>query len=96
MNIYLISWADGNDYDKFDSAVVIAPNEETARNMAPQHTCERLEAVRGGECEMVDWSRQRRKVCSAWAKFPSDVNVRYLGAAHQLHTECVCASFNAG
>jgi len=35
MNIYLISQDQNDDYDTFDSAVVIAPNEEAARRMHP-------------------------------------------------------------
>lgn len=35
MNIYLISQTENDDYDTYDSAVVIAPDEETARNMYP-------------------------------------------------------------
>jgi len=35
MNIYLIAQNTNNDYDTYDSAVVIAPDEEAARNMHP-------------------------------------------------------------
>ena len=36
MNLYLISQDDDNvDYDTYDSAVVAAPDEETARNTHP-------------------------------------------------------------
>lgn len=35
MNLYLISQTENNNYDTFDSAVVCAPDAETARNIIP-------------------------------------------------------------
>lgn len=35
MNIYLIEQDVNNDYDTYDSAVVVADNEKAARNMHP-------------------------------------------------------------
>jgi hypothetical protein len=35
MNLYLISQTENNTWDTFDSAVVCAPDEETARNIIP-------------------------------------------------------------
>lgn len=35
MNLYLISQSVNNDYGTFDSAVVAAPDEETARHTHP-------------------------------------------------------------
>lgn len=35
MNLYHISQTVNQDYDTFDSAVVCAPNAETARNIRP-------------------------------------------------------------
>ena len=34
MNLYLISWCEG-DYDSYDGAVVCAENEEDAKNIHP-------------------------------------------------------------
>jgi hypothetical protein len=35
MKLFKISQTENTDYDTFDSAVVCAPNEETARNIHP-------------------------------------------------------------
>lgn len=35
MNLYLISQSENNGYDTYDSAVVVAENEEDARNIHP-------------------------------------------------------------
>ena len=35
MKLYLISQSENNDYDTYDSAVVCAPNEATARSITP-------------------------------------------------------------
>lgn len=35
MNLYLISQTENNTWETFDSAVVCAPDEETARNIIP-------------------------------------------------------------
>jgi inorganic pyrophosphatase/exopolyphosphatase len=35
MNIYLISQTENEDYDTYNSAVVYAPDEDTARNLHP-------------------------------------------------------------
>jgi hypothetical protein len=37
MNLYKISQEVNSDYDTYDSAIVCAPDEETARNMCPSH-----------------------------------------------------------
>ena len=35
MNLYLISQTINDEYDTYDSAVVVAPSEDDARNMTP-------------------------------------------------------------
>ena len=90
MNLYLISQTAHNDYDTFDSAVVIAPDAETARHIDP----------RDGK-PITDWEDVRWH----WCDNPEYVTVTYLGPAtyfelqarHEFHAPNVpCASFNAG
>lgn len=81
MNIYLISQTENNGYDTYDSAVVIAPDEATARNMDPQ-----------GEGQ-IDWADTQ----FSWASHPSAVKVELIGTAlPDAQPTVVCASFNAG
>lgn len=99
MNIYLISWDGGNQYDKCDSAVVFAPDEEAARNIMPQHNASlRGQGLDDTKYELVDWKEQERAPISEWARFPHEVEVTFLGYA-RLHVQrpgVVCASFNPG
>lgn len=82
MNLYLISQDENTDYDTYDSAVVAAPDEETARHMDPATG----EAVQRWEYQFNGW-------CSS----PIAVKVELIGkAAPHIRQGIVCASFNAG
>ena len=83
MKLFLISQTDNNDYDTFDSAVVCAPDEDSARQMDP-----------GGENGApADFGRRYGTWCSSADK----VTVKLIGdAAPGLPLGVVCASFNAG
>lgn len=87
MNIYLISQTVNVDYDTYDSAVVIAPDEDTARNMDP-----------GGRDtgRLFKWEHNNA-LYSNWAFKPEEVQVRLLASTGDDAVPCVlCASFNAG
>lgn len=92
MNIYRISQGVNNKYDTYDSAIVIAPDAETARRIMPVHSG--LEAGLGQACEMVDPKAEY----SGWATDIADVTVELIGisTARLNRIGCVCASFNAG
>lgn len=82
MKLFLISQEQNNDYDTYDSAVVAAPDEETARQMNP-----------GTGKPVKDWSKRY----SSWCYGPEHVIVRQIGeAAADVEQGVVCASFNAG
>lgn len=83
MRLYLISQKQNNDYDTFDSAVVVAPDEETARRTSP--LTGKIVA------SLAEWRELRE-----WCDGPEHVTVRYLGDAAGLEQGVVCASFNAG
>jgi len=82
MKLYLISQTVNNGYDTYDSAVVCAPDEETARRMDP-----------GGEGgAMVN---PEDNYC--WTNDLANVKVDYIGKAKPGTLQhVVCASFNAG
>ena len=83
MNIYLIEQTVNNGYDTFDSAVVIAPDMETARKTVPSH---KLMADGKFADENTHWY---------WCE-AKDVMVTHIGTS-QLDRWCVvCSSFNAG
>ena len=82
MKLYLISQDQNNEYETFDSAVVAAPDEETARNMDPAN---------GNPVK--EWDDRY----SSWCNGQDKVIVRYLGeAVDGVEKGVVCASFNAG
>ncbi len=81
MKLFLICQEQNNSYETYDSAVVAAPDEDTARQMDPGN---------GGEME---WGTPY----SSWCESPNHVTVRYIGdAADDVDQGVVCASFNAG
>ena len=85
MNLYLISQNVNTDYDTYDSAVVAAPDVETARDMNP----------RGGK--PVNWAKTREWRSGVWASKREDVKVVLIGEATDgTEQGVICASLNAG
>jgi hypothetical protein len=80
MQLFLISQDQNKGYDTYDSAVVAAPDEETARQMNPETGS-----------PVKDWKRNY----SSWCNGPEHVTVRYLGEAVDVEQGVVCSSFNA-
>lgn len=87
MNIYLISQELNDNYDTYDSLVVIAENEESARLTHPYS---------GG----IDWKDEdfnRHK--DVWVSFDqiNQIKVELIGKAEKSQQKgVVLASFNAG
>lgn len=82
MNLYRISQHENNDYDTYDSAVVTAPDEETARLMDPKT----------GKAK-----KQWNDIYNSWCSSPDFVNVELLGTAKPgTTTGVIVSSFNAG
>lgn len=85
MKLFLISQSENDGYDTYDSAVVCAPDEETARRMHP-----------GGKPDDY-WDGLCNKGWADWCSTPERVMVKYLGeAAPETKLGIVCASFSAG
>lgn len=77
MKLFLISQTENNDFETYDSAVVAAPDEETARNMDP------------ATGKPVDkWGG----IFSTWADGPECVIVKYLGET-EVDQGVICASY---
>jgi len=76
MNLYLLTRQDPPDFDEYDSAVVIAPNEKSARAMHPSG-------------EQVDPSAEPHY--RGWVK-PDKVIVVFLGESISHAQQVVCAS----
>jgi len=84
LKLFIISQDVNNGYDTYDSAVVCAPNEETARYIHPSG---------GTDC----WGTNSRPPSSLWCNNPSQVQVKYIGEADpSIKQGVILASFNAG
>lgn len=85
----MISQAQNNDYDTYDSAVVAAPDADTAKAMNPDTGLNKDDAVH----DFDKWGYEY----SSWCRSKDAVVVRYLGEADDdVEQGVVCASFNAG
>lgn len=86
MKLFLISQTKNRGYDTYDSAVVAAQDEATARHMNP------------ATGDPVEWWRfSPLEQCVWWCSSPEQVTVIYLGEAGPgIEPGVICASFNAG
>ena len=84
MNLYCISQNTNNDYDTYNSAVVAAPDEETAKLLNPRN---------GSVMSEADWSR----IYLVWCRSPNDVQVKLIGVAIDGQEQgLILSSFKAG
>jgi hypothetical protein len=82
LNIYLLTQDEVDGYDTYDSVVVIAANEEDARNTLPD--------------TYADWLKPLSYI-SSWATSPENVKATLIGQAlPDASPGVVLASFNAG
>lgn len=89
LNLYLISQSENNDYDTYDSAVVVAESEEQARRIYPGNDPMWDEGMSSDDSWM--WSH-------CWAT-PDNVRVLFLGPCQVPEAKVgtvICASFRAG
>ena len=86
MKLFKISQDEDDGYDTYDSAVVVAENEDDTRKIHPD----------GYTKDVSKWSGSPSS--RTWATDPSKVSVEYIGEACESITEemVVVASFNAG
>lgn len=92
MNIYKI-WRENHiGYDTFDSAIVIAANEEYAKKIHPDGN-----AVYKFGAQMHEADNTISNCENEWCPI-ENVNVEFIGVADKTYTEpcVVLSSFNAG
>ena len=86
MKLFLISQNENSHFDTYDSAVVCAPDEETARRMDPDRS-------RDG----APYDFGIHPALSSWCSSIDHVKAQLIGdAAPGVPLGVVCASFNAG
>jgi len=85
MNLYKISQTEQTGYDTFDSAVVIARDEDDARNISPSMT---------EEWDRSTWCSSPKKVTvELLGKASPELIANW---EDKLQDPVICASFNAG
>jgi hypothetical protein len=93
MKLWLVSQDENNDYDTFDSMVVAAPDEESARDTKPHHN----DLLASGDHDTIDWGKAAAHRYGDWAFSRDKVEVTYIGeAAEGTPAGVIIASFNAG
>ncbi len=94
MNIYLITQETNIGYDTFDSAVVIADNEEQASKVNP------LSVTYPKDNNISDTEEDGTfiKRSSSWARNAKDVKVKLLGSylGEEKRAVAIVSSYNAG
>ena len=98
MKIYLISQTVNTGYDTYDSAVVIAEDEEEAKRICPEkyYKCGKDDHW---FFQYSDGGEKDEGLCPNWFDWCAvkDVKVEYIGEAKNGSKKgVVCASFNAG
>jgi len=91
MKLWLVTQNVNTGYDTYDSMVVAAVDEESARTMHPSD-CAQWSATKG--C----WVWTEMQICydsGTWAN-PDKVSVQYLGTTDRDIEGVILASFNAG
>lgn len=96
MNIYLIFQNVNTGYDTYDSAVVVAEDQEQARRINPGQFHVWSNEQDSWMFEYSDGRPAKKNEDSTWTR-PENVKVQYLGeAANKIKGRIICASFNAG
>lgn len=88
MNLYLLTQTIADDYDTYDSCVVVAEIEEEAKTIDPSKRNKPLTEESDREVTYFD----------SWAIKPSQVTAKFIGVAADglERRQVICASFNAG
>ena len=103
MKLYLISQDVNNDYDTYDSAVVVAKSEQDAREIHPSEFVTHVSDGKwmgtykgSGPKAGGEYETENDVYCSWVRRSEIDkIKVLYLGET-KLERGAVCASFNAG
>ncbi len=96
MNIYKISQEINQDYDSYDSAIVIAKGPDEAQRMNPGKWFVWNEKL-GGWCADTSSGQPERFSDSTWVDDLRNVTVEWIGTAPTAtESSVVLASFNAG
>lgn len=94
MNIYLLTQNANDDYDTYDSCVVVAKTAKKAKEIYPSSQFDTPDLFQNKDTDPFN----RWKDSSTWANNPNQVTATLVGKAldSQKENTIICASFNAG
>ena len=92
MKLWLLSQDVNNDYDTYDSCVVVEQTAEEAKRLHPNGI------LRANEEGKFEYPYCSAWVNSDWVKSVENINAKYIGEADSdlKAGDVICASFNAG
>ena len=97
--LWKISQDENNDYDTYDSAIVVATGQISASQIHPARYSDTGEAIYYFDTNDECWRRHQGGYSEdfAWAQ-PKDIKVVCVGKAAEFlkDGDVVCSSFNAG
>lgn len=90
--LYLLTQSDRNDYDTYDSCVVVACSPEEAKNISPRGD----NYANRNSNEHNQWNNDSR--FNSWTNNPNNVKAEEIGTAIEgtENNTVIIASFNAG
>ena len=92
MKIFKVWQEENNNYDTYDSFVVVTTDAARAKDIRPSWQ-------NNSGIETVNWDNpdlQNKDIHCLWARHRYAVYVEYLGESDSEVEQIVCASFNAG
>lgn len=104
MKLWLLEQTKNNDYDTYDSCVVVAETEGDAKSILPDGESRYRKGYDDyNKTWCYAWFSKRKdgsdylSCCDTWCGTPLDVTATYIGEADSSLKEgtVICASFNA-
>ena len=102
MKLFLLSQTENRGYDTYDSCVVCAEDEKSAKRITPSGDYYKYNE----ELKVFHWwcnigtekeQYNPEDLCKTWATKIESISVEYLGEAKEKSkSEVICSSFNAG
>ena len=91
MKLWRISQNANNNYDTYDSAVVAAPDEQSARRISPSA----FSVWKDNSWHFLYEDGHTTPDTSSDWTMPENVKVEYIGEGNHTAGTVICASFNA-
>ncbi|MCJ8335575.1 MAG: hypothetical protein MJH10_15260 [Epibacterium sp.] len=105
MNVYLLEQDSGDEYESYDSCVVIAESEREAKKIHPKNTEGVIDVIWDDEKlawvyleDGLPYNHYNGVFLANWAREPDDVTATLIGSASppfDSGRQVICTSYNA-